>query len=666
MSENYLLSAAKAAKKKNITKALNVLLNHAYSKPDIPLAEAAERLREDYQRMVSYWADGYDDPELEKVHDELAMRVYATTVNAMMMLMRRGKCKEYTIGTFEALVTEAAIIDLEPTELRQAKKKTFYRRRQEVMTDVFKNLAVAEQWTDKEMTEYHNILLSPTVDVNDRCLIISALTLNICELMDYRKLLTLIDVYMESEEEKVAQRALVGWVTTAESAPLFPMIERRVKEVLRNEKVVEDVVSLQIQMLYCMNTKSDVDKLQNDIIPDIMKSHHIRIDSEGIKEEAEDSMEDILNTASSEEQMARAEESYYKMQKMQADGVDIYYGGFSQMKRFPFFNDIANWFLSYYPEQADVAEILEDERSATIIGEIISGSSFCDSDKYSFTLAFKTMLERIPENMRKVLLEGKIYENLKKGKEYRNVGALTVADIRREYLQDLYRFYNVSTHGKVFQDPFKLFVNQDLYRDTAVSEHYQEIANTLFRKGRFKGAAELYDLSGVVPEDNVTLYCYGRALFFTRQFERAYEAFTTLVKREPKNKSYRICKALGGTMIGRYEEIEPELFQLDYEYPNEMEIMRPLGDCLLKLGKYKQALSVYERIVEIGRREEILEGLALAYWYTGNRREAAKTFNDMQGQGKTFGNRRYDGFDSIDMDLMSALMEELKKGSEEV
>ena len=51
------------------------------------------------------------------------------------------------------------------------------------------------------------------------------------------------------------------------------------------------------------------------------------------------------------------EESFQKMAEMQKQGTDIYFGGFSQMKRFPFFNELSNWFVPFYSHHPAVAEV---------------------------------------------------------------------------------------------------------------------------------------------------------------------------------------------------------------------------------------------------------------------------------------------------------------------
>ena len=79
-------------------------------------------------------------------------------------------------------------------------------------------------------------------------------------------------------------------------------------------------------------------------MPDIMRNSNLTIGRLGIMEKEEDAIESILHQDADEKRMEQMEEKVRKMMDMQKQGSDIYFGGFSQMKRFPFFNDMVNWF----------------------------------------------------------------------------------------------------------------------------------------------------------------------------------------------------------------------------------------------------------------------------------------------------------------------------------
>lgn len=81
-------------------------------------------------------------------------------------------------------------------------------------------------------------------------------------------------------------------------------------------------------------------------MPTLKDNLRFRINGLGIIEEKpDDKMRDILNPEADDEDAEKVEDTVHKVADMQKNGTDIYFGGFSHMKRFSFFNAAANWFL---------------------------------------------------------------------------------------------------------------------------------------------------------------------------------------------------------------------------------------------------------------------------------------------------------------------------------
>lgn len=88
---------------------------------------------------------------------------------------------------------------------------------------------------------------------------------------------------------------------------------------------------------------------------------------------------------------------------MQKAGSDIYFGGFSQMKRFPFFYKAANWFCPFYIENPEISSSIDKMENTSLVSNILENGPFCDSDKYSFTLAVSSVIAHLPENIKEML-----------------------------------------------------------------------------------------------------------------------------------------------------------------------------------------------------------------------------------------------------------------------
>ena len=166
-------------------------------------------------------------------------------------------------------------------------------------------------------------------------------------------------VYQQAIDEQVRQRALVGWVFSmdAELDSIFPEETELLKTLLDDEQCRQELVDLQKQIIYCINVEQDQATIRDEIMPDLIKTKKNQ-DSPIIidwnNEEDQDPLNDILHPNEAEERLEKMENSYRKMIDMQKQGSDIYFGGFSQMKRFPFFNEIVNWLMPFDMNHPDI------------------------------------------------------------------------------------------------------------------------------------------------------------------------------------------------------------------------------------------------------------------------------------------------------------------------
>lgn len=146
---------------------------------------------------------------------------------------------------------------------------------------------------------------------------------------------------------------------------------------------------------------------------------------------------------------------------MQKAGSDIYFGGFSQMKRFPFFYHAANWFCPFYLEHPEISSTVDKLKDTPLLTNILNNGPFCDSDKYSFTLAVASVISHIPANMREMF-------NTKEalGQTVSDEDQRQPAYIRRMILQDMYRFFRLFHQRGQLVNPFdksnSIFVADDL------------------------------------------------------------------------------------------------------------------------------------------------------------------------------------------------------------
>ena len=561
-------------------------------------------------------------------------------------------------------MSEVAMLDLEPQHTSQERRRSVFKQHHQFIGDIFAYILTSDIWTEGQGEAMEQLLLSPTIDSNDQQVIISAMTLAAMNCFDIVKFRVLMNVYLQSSDEYVRQRALVGWVLSIDDhlhQDLFPEQADLVKKALENPNCGKELVELQKQIYYCMSAEEDRDTIQKEIMPDLIKSQRNMMTRDDVLEQDEESiLNDILHPDEEEKNLEKVEASFHRMIDMQKQGSDIYFGGFSQMKRFSFFNDITNWFTPYYKEHPGISQLFDRFGNVKFLQGILRWGPFCNSDKYSFVLAFDSVLMQIPENVRKMLDRGEAEMVQKLEQEELN----TPAYIRRIYLQDLFRFFRLFSQRQEFRNFFSydhfecLFFDDEVFLSTKLQDHYHDIIVFLMKRNRIYEAKELigdyeeekyytydyYMLSAYLrnhkvadyqkaleirPNDERALSGLGKALFEDEEYDQALNVFNQLLEINPNKKSYLLSK------LNRYDEAEQILFRLNYEDAGNLNVARVLAWTLTCNGKTEQAGRLYDQLMA---EEEPADVDMLNYgfylWLTGKINEAADCFRTYENNTK--------------------------------
>ena len=507
MQKNEHLShIIRLTEERQLGRALNALENYLLSHPRLQGdTERFMALKNDFQLMTDYWQRGYNDPERENVYSQLLRRLYVLATDIMTRDSMAGSSfltslhsrprqirKDWTMANvrrqLEDFVSSVALLDLEPEDNRNERRKKVYQEHQLLMHDLFDYILTSRLWKDSLAEAFTDMLLSPTIDVNDQQLIVSAITLSALNAFGFNKFSVLMNVYLKTTDPSVRQRALVGWVLCMDStkAWLYPEMAEMVNRACEDETCRNELTELQMQLYYCMDAEQDQKKIHDEIMPEILKGSNIKITRHGLEEIDEDTLEDILHPDTAEHNMERMEERMKQMVDMQKAGSDIYFGGFSQMKRMPFFNDLSNWFVPFYPQHPAISNIWENTKGKKFLQIITKVGAFCDSDKYSFVLAFEQVLKQFPAKMLKMVEDGEA-SPLPLGGKIDMSEQQQPAFIRRMYLQNLYRFFRLFPLRSEFASPFEdktkyLFFASPLFAGNKLQENMIEVAAFLMKR----------------------------------------------------------------------------------------------------------------------------------------------------------------------------------------
>lgn len=684
---------------KSLSDAITHLENYLALNPHQINSDRLFAIKTDYQVMKDYWRKGYKDPQLTNLYDKLVRRMYVLYANvstndrvlhspflASLFMRAHLSPRDWSVQVLrdqlELFVSDIAMLDLEPPHTIIERRKELYRQHYQLMGDIFAHILTSDVWQEGQGEAMEQLLISPTVDSIDQQIIISAITLAAMNCFDLVKFRTLINVYLQSSDEYVRQRALVGWVLCIDDdlhTKLFPELKELIKQVLEISNCCKEVAELQKQIYYCMSAEEDRDVIQKEIMPDLIKNQY-NIAHDGIIDQDEEStLNDILHPDEEEKQLEKLESSFRKMVDMQKQGSDVYFGGFSQMKRFPFFNEIINWFTPYYIDHPGIAQAREKFGSVKFLQNILDLGPFCNSDKYSFMLAFESVISQIPENVREMLNRGEAQMVQKVEQEEMN----SPAYIRRIYLQDLFRFFRLFPQRTDFNNFFTyvnstcLFFKDSVYLDTKLQEYFSDIVTFLIKRRRKEDAMEVlfnydddkrtsYDYYlllayvGYIPLENYAkavelnpkseraLWGLAKEWFKKDCFEKALDVYNRLLELNPDKKSYQLNKSVCLTNLHRYEEAEQILFRLNYEDADDLNVARVLAWALIGDGKFEQAERLYGQLMA---EENPVDGDILNngfyLWLTGKIDEAANCFRTYEHNTKNQQNRRVDVYNLI-------------------
>lgn len=651
------------------------------------LGSRLEEIMDDFRLMTDFFQKGYQDNKREELYEGLVCKLYRLLRDiqlayrkvydsAVISHLNLANSISFDIESIrhnlESFVSEIAFCSLEADDVKQEKVKTIYAGHHQYMQQLFAAILFSSQWNHDFAKNMAKIIVSPTIDSGDAQLLVSGIMLADMFNRDPERLMALIQIYEQSQDVQVRQRALVGWTFAIDDkmVDLFDGVGSRLSSLLDDERVRKEIQELQMQVVYCRNAKRDNDKLQQDIMPALLKNQNFEITGSGIKPKEVDPLEEILHPEADEKKMEELENTMRKMMDMRDQGVDIYFGGFSQMKRFSFFYTLCNWFMPFSVNHPQLQHLSADFLHSGMTKAILKSSSFCDSDKYSFVLGTSAVYHNLPANIKEMLNSGEAAPGIYGDQ---GIDVHTPLYNRRMYLQDLYRFFTLSDSRHIFHNPFddehfmllshgvfiskmnvearkvqQFLLKQKMY--PTLSELYFEYkdpdnatdlkmeAKIFMHEHKYHQAQMVYQtLCQMLPLDDKILAGYAQASLLAEDYSEAADAYETLYEHHPENQNIAQYYAISLIQHRKSEEGVKILYRLEYENPDDLNIKRALAWGLLHVGRNEQAENLYQIILSsdsVNASDYLNAGYC--NWFSGNISTAVslmkKSFIDNPGR----------------------------------
>ncbi len=612
--------------------------------PWLHVADRLESIDSNYRLMKEYLSRDIDDLYRGKMYADMVLQLKRLATDALREALVRdnavfANCKQRNGGVLVSAssvlsVLEGFVQDIAMSSIDFSTTSSVldvYEKRQGFLDSLFNSILVDGNWTNSKAEEIAQLVLEPTIDIQDAMLIVSAITLAALTVPDYLKVSALLQVYQQAADEPLRQRALVGWVfASLVSERIYPdEIEKLTSSVLKDGQARNEILELAMQVVYCNNAEKDNEYLERNVYPEIIKNRNINITQSGIEEKEDDPMDDILDPGAADRKMEEMEQSVKKMMDMQRSGADIYFGGFKQMKRFSFFYTLSNWFMPFYMNNPHLSHIASRFANSPILNNIIGQNSFCDSDKYSLVLAFGNIYDKLPQNIRETLQSQELSAAI--GNVKLN-GDKSPAFLRRAYLQDLYRFFKVFPQKGSFDDIFvrfpillanspfsgnmsaeirifaKFLAKRGINPTSMLLACFDNnsiddlllMAYVKMKEGDYARAFEYYQSAYSADNSNFRAL-KGSALsaFRNSDYDNAVRLYDKLFElRRDEHLSHKLKHCVAMFHTGRLAEGVKELFRLTFEYPDDVDVVRVLAYGLLMQGKAAQALRSYSELLE--------------------------------------------------------------------
>ena len=625
---------------KELKNAFELMQNLIYESKEYSLQDRLTELHDTYKYMLRYRVEGMKDPMQTQIYNNLLASSYelADDLN-VKLLLKLSPVIFFDRKRISTYLSSAPFTQLHK-DLSTAHEVEDHKQFDALLQHLFNRVWLSERISPEELSDLRAIIADKTLPYPVSCQIISALFMGIQTMFDDEKVLLLCDI-AASDKDEIRIRAFIAILITLylykKRLNYYPAILNRLEALSERPDFVKEIRTIILRFILSRETEKITQKLQNEIIPEMMKMSPKLNKKINLQDFTIDQLGDEMNP--DWQNMLENSELGDKMKEfseLQMEGADVMHSSFIHLKSFPFFNEIGNWFLPFTPLHSVFGNHFGTGSDIDKILDTMAISSFmCNSDKYS--LYFSIM--QLPEQQRKMMLaqfDSQTVEMIQQRKEEFMPEGKNVEYIAGQYIQDLYRFFKIHPRHLDYRDIFTLpldFHNLSTIKPflsdkeslTTIAEYYlrkgyiedaltvfERLSNTnpdneeLYQKigyckqmkGDVQGALEAYLHADLLNSDSKWVIrriagCY-RAL---KQPEKALSYYHRYEALSPDNLSVTISIGHCHLELKNYSEALKCYFKVEYLDSNNHKTWRPIAWCSFLTGKYDQARNYYNKIM---------------------------------------------------------------------
>lgn len=589
-------------KKGNLHDAFSMLLGLSESMMQWEISDRIKTLEGNYLLMLDYAVKGVADENRSIFAEELGEELNALYTSLIIKSKLNEKSYEIFMDLIRQKESRGTLLELlsKQDSLLNISSEEYYSEIIKNEEDIFYTI-----WSKQYISETEKNLLIEIFKRNDisetlKNLVLGAILLNFLSTgYSFRLQDVLLTVYAKCEDDKWRIRAL-----TIAFLVLFYFhdelsnirLKKRLAELENNPSLdfIADARNIIIEIVRTKETESISKKILEEIIPTMMKmgpsmKEHLKdLDEEGLLSLEENPEWKKLFADSGLQ--GKLEE----LNRMQIEGADVLMGSFGQLKSFPFFNNVHNWFLPFDANRPEIKDKLSGKDKLVEIGSLTN--IFCDSDMYSFVFAIDGMPSLQKEQTLNVMAEQlSALSEMKSNNDREEQNSKTIAN---RYIKDLYRFFNLYRRKSEFVNPFVNLVNPVKIKILSAITDNKEFLENL---------SEFY-LRHKLWEDAIDTY-----KFMETKFDIDSQLYQKL------GYAYQ--------MSGDHESALNYYLHADILDPSSQWVWRKIALCSRILGKWSTAIEYYKKLEKLNENDyKIAMALGNLYLEEGDFNEARKQF----------------------------------------
>jgi tetratricopeptide (TPR) repeat protein len=648
-NQNFRDKITMLLREKNLKEAFSILKDISLSCNDWQTIDEINRQEAIYRSMLHYMTEGGSDPfrkttiagiinSLSIIADKLyrmslvseSPEKYYSILRGVRMrpttlakLLQECKDAEYKMH----LVNEASVDNPELSRARDLSREALFNW----------------IWVNINLTSNERELLQETCRQSDeyrkmRLHILSAIFLSLTFFYDREKIIYLLDECNDEDVSFAARATIAFFFVAAKYADNIAEdteIISRLALLQADDNFRKRIKDIHLGVIRTKDTARITDKVQKDIIPQLneIKSEFInRFKDSGAlidlsNPEANPEWEEMLEKKGITDKLQ-------ELTEMQLEGDDVMMIAFANLKYFPFFRNVGNWFLPFDITHSSLASF--NEMKINPIAQILESEGFlCDSDKYSLAFSMGSMPAQNRDMMSNQFQTQ--FEQLKEENQT-SIKELYKKDSTKEilsFLRNLYRFYSLNPYKNEFYNPFTASCNYysipTIGKIIMDDEHLKLVGEFYFKRGYYADAINTFDkviennpLQSDIPQKmgfcyqslgdmNNALKYYKRAeiiepdnrwllkkiasaLRVIGEPQEALKYYKEIVAAEPENISALIN--YGHTLLdnSNISEALQNYYKADYLKPG-LRTWRPIAWCEFLLGNYDKSAGYYDKIM---------------------------------------------------------------------